>query len=55
MQYAANNQPVYVDVNIDYAKRTRFTQGIVQATLKRFKPRDKVRVISRALVRKVTR
>ncbi len=55
LQFAANNQPVYVDVNIDYSKRTRFTQGIVKATLKRFKPRDKVRVISRALVRKITR
>lgn len=54
LQFAANNQPVYVDVNIDYSKRTRFTQGIVKATLKRFKPRDKVRVISRALIRKVT-
>lgn len=52
--FAANNQPVYVDVNIDYSKRTRFTQGIVKATLKRFAPRDKFRVISRALIRKIT-
>ncbi len=55
LQFAANNQPVYVDVNIDYSKRTRFTEGIVKATLKRFAPRDKFRVISRALVRKITR
>lgn len=54
LQFAANNQPVYVDVNIDYSKPTRFTQGIVKATLKRFKPQDKVRVISRALIRKIT-
>lgn len=51
---AASNQPVYVDVKIDYSKRTRFTQGIVKATLKRFAPRDKFRVISRALIRKIT-
>ncbi len=55
LQYAANDQPVYVDVNIDYSKRTRFTEGIVKATLKRFAPRDKLRVISRALIRKITR
>lgn len=52
--FAENNQPVYVDVNIDYSKRTRFTQGIVKATVKRFAPRDKLRVISRALIRKVS-
>lgn len=54
LAYAENNQPVYVDVNIDYSKRTRFTQGIVKATLKRFAARDKLRVVSRALVRKLT-
>lgn len=54
LKYAANNQPVYVDVRIDYSKRTRFTQGIVKATLKRFARRDQLRVIGRALIRKVT-
>ncbi len=54
LQFAANNQPVYVDVKIDYSKRTRFTQGIVKATLKRFAPQDKFRVISRAVIRKIT-
>lgn len=54
LQFAADNQPVYVDVKIDYSKRTRFTQGIVKATVKRFAARDKLRVISRALIRKVT-
>lgn len=54
LQLAASDRPVYVDVKIDYSKRTRFTQGIVQATLKRFAPRDKWRVISRALIRKIT-
>ena len=54
LQFAADNQPVYVNVKIDYSKRTRFTQGIVKATVKRFAARDKLRVISRALIRKVT-
>ncbi|HKE29127.1 MAG TPA: thiamine pyrophosphate-binding protein [Bryobacteraceae bacterium] len=51
---AARNGPVVVDVRIDYSKRTRFTQGVVQTALKRFPLRDRVRFISRALVRKVT-
>ena len=54
LQFASNNQPVYVDVKIDYSKRTRFTEGIVKATLKRFAPQDKFRVISRAVIRKIT-
>jgi acetolactate synthase-1/2/3 large subunit len=54
LQLAAEGRPVFVDVRIDYSKRTRFTEGVVKATLKRFTPRDKVRVIGRALLRKVT-
>ena len=54
LQLAAQNKPVYVDVRVDYSKPTRFTQGIVKATLKRFAPRDKFRVVSRALIRKLT-
>ncbi len=54
MQLAEAGQPVLVDVHIDYSKRTRFTEGVVKATLKRFTPRDKVRVIGRALWRRVT-
>ena len=54
LQLAAQNRPVLVDVHVDYSKRTRFTQGVVKATLKRFTPRDKVRVIGRALWRRVT-
>ncbi len=48
------NQPVLVDVRIDYSKRTRFTKGVVAANLKRFSLKDKARFIGRALVRKVT-
>ena len=54
MQLAEAGQPVLVDVRIDYSKRTRFTEGVVKATLKRFTPRDKLRVVSRALWRRVT-
>lgn len=51
---AAGNQPVIVEVCIDYSKRTRFTQGVVKTVLKRFPLADKIRFISRALLRKVT-
>jgi acetolactate synthase-1/2/3 large subunit len=47
-------QPVIVDVRVDYSKRTRFTKGVVKTVLKRFPLRDKAHFIGRALVRKVT-
>lgn len=51
---AAKGQPVIVDVRVDYSKKTRFTQGVVQTVLKRFPLGDKFRFIGRALYRKVT-
>jgi acetolactate synthase I/II/III large subunit len=48
------NQPVIIDVHIDYSKRTRFTEGVVKTALKSFPFRDKVRFAVRALARKVT-
>ena len=54
LAFSAKGQPVIVDVNIDYSKRTRFTQGVVKTVLKRFSIRDKIRFIGRALWRKVT-
>ena len=50
--HAAKNKPVIVDVKIDYSKRTRFTKGIVKTNLERFTVGNKVRFISRALLRK---
>jgi acetolactate synthase-1/2/3 large subunit len=51
---AAQGVPVILDVNVDYSKQTRFTKGIVGTNLKRLPFDSKVRMISRALVRKVT-
>jgi acetolactate synthase-1/2/3 large subunit len=51
---AATDQPAIVDVRIDYSKRTRFTQGVVKSVLRRFPMRDRLRFVSRALIRKVT-
>lgn len=54
LQTAAGNQPVIVDVDINYSKRSRFTKGIVQTNLGRFPLGEKVRFIGRALKRKIT-
>ncbi|MCW7480730.1 thiamine pyrophosphate-binding protein [Leptospira kanakyensis] len=48
------DRPVILDVHIDYSKKTRFTQGIVGTNLKRLPFAAKVRMIGRALVRRVT-
>jgi acetolactate synthase-1/2/3 large subunit len=53
-QESQAGKPVIVDVNIDYSKKTRFTKGIVGTNLKRLPLNMKVKMISRALVRKVT-
>jgi len=53
LELAATNKPVVLDVNIDYSKRTRFTQGIIATNLKRMKFPTKVRMISRALWRRI--
>lgn len=46
--------PVILDVNIDYSKQTCFTKGILNTNLKRFVPNTKVRMVSRAIKRKIT-
>lgn len=51
---AEEKRPVIVDVKIDYSKKTRFTEGIVGTNLKRLPLNAKVRMVSRALLRKVT-
>jgi acetolactate synthase-1/2/3 large subunit len=50
---AANDMPVIVDVRIDYSKKTRFTSGVVKTNLERFDAKTKVRMVGRALYRKV--
>ncbi|MCG7198633.1 thiamine pyrophosphate-binding protein [Marinobacter pelagius] len=53
MEKADAGVPVLVDVRIDYSKPTRFTKGVVKTNLGRMAPRDKVRVVGRALWRRV--
>jgi acetolactate synthase-1/2/3 large subunit len=50
---SADNKPVLIDVRIDYSKKTRFTVGTVKTNLKRFDTRNKLRIVGRALKRKI--
>lgn len=54
LEQAATGKPVIVRVNIDYSKQTRFTAGAVKANMGRFDMGTKVRLVSRALTRKIT-
>jgi len=51
---AATGQPVIVDVHIDYSKRTAFTEGALKVNFRRFPLAQRLRMASRAMVRKVT-
>jgi acetolactate synthase-1/2/3 large subunit len=46
--------PVAVDVAIDYSRKTWFTRGVVRTNLGRLPWRDRLRMVSRALARRVT-
>ncbi len=54
LKISEKGRPVIVDVKIDYAKRTRFTRGVVKTVMSRFPLGDKFRFIGRALKRKIT-
>jgi acetolactate synthase-1/2/3 large subunit len=52
--HAAAGRPVIVDVRIDYSKPTQFTRGAVKTNVKRLDARNKLRIVGRALWRKLT-
>lgn len=51
---AFEHKAVILDINIDYSKATAFTEGVVKTNLKRMPLPTKVRMVGRALVRKIT-
>ena len=53
-EFAKHNKAVILDINIDYSKATAFTEGAVKTNLKRMPLPTKVRMVGRAMVRKVT-
>ena len=50
----AEGRPVMVDTAVDYAMKTYFTRGVVKTTLGRLPWPDRLRFVTRALVRRVT-
>ncbi|MCU0990688.1 MAG: thiamine pyrophosphate-dependent enzyme, partial [Xanthomonadales bacterium] len=54
LAHAAAGRPVIVDVRIDYSKPTQFTRGAVKTNVKRLDSRNKLRIVGRALWRKLT-
>ena len=53
LEHVAGERPVIVNVRIDYSKKTRFTIGTVKTNVKRFDTRNKLRIVSRAVWRKL--
>ncbi len=51
---AREGRPVLVEVAIDYSRRTWFTRGVVKTNLGRLPLADRLRLVGRALVRRVT-
>jgi acetolactate synthase-1/2/3 large subunit len=50
---ARAGRPVIVEVNIDYSKRTAFTQGVLKTNFRRFPLAQKLRMVLRVLARKL--
>lgn len=50
---AAKGQPVIVDVCVDYSKKTAYTKGVMKTNLARFPLNTRVRLISRAIRRRI--
>ncbi|MCG8371714.1 MAG: thiamine pyrophosphate-binding protein [Proteobacteria bacterium] len=53
LEASRENTPVLVNVHIDYSKKTQFTTGTVQTNLRRFDTGTKLRIVGRALKRKI--
>jgi len=53
-ELAANGRPVIVDLVMDYSKRTAFTAGAVKTNFKRLPLAQRLRMVARAVKRKIT-
>ena len=51
---ASEGRPVIVDLVMDYSKRTAFTQGAVKTNFRRFPLAQRLRMVVRAVKRKIT-
>ena len=53
-ELAAAGRPVIVDLIMDYSKRTTFTLGAVKTNFRRFPLAQRLRMVTRAIKRKIT-
>ena len=53
-QFAAAGRPVIVDLIMNYSKRTAFTQGAVKTNFKRLPLTQRLRMVTRAVKRRIT-
>ena len=53
-ELAATGRPVIVDLAMDYSKRTAFTAGAVKTNFKRLPLAQRLRMVTRAVKRKIT-
>jgi acetolactate synthase-1/2/3 large subunit len=53
IEWIGRGRPVVIDVRIDYSKATQFTLGTVKTNVRRFDTRSKLRIVGRALWRKM--
>lgn len=53
-EIARTGRPVIVDIRIDYSRRTAFTSGTAKTTFRRFPLTEKLRILTRAALRRVT-
>ena len=51
---SSKGQPVIVDVQVDYSKKTTYTKGVVKTNSKRFPLNDLIRIAGRIVTRKIT-
>ena len=53
-ELAASGRPVIVDLIMDYSKRTAFTLGAVKTNFRRFPLAQRLRLVTRAVKRRIT-
>jgi acetolactate synthase-1/2/3 large subunit len=54
LETAAHNQPVFLDITIDYSRHSNYAQGVEKANTARFTGTNKLGMLGRAIVRKLT-
>jgi len=54
VSHVSRGIPAVVDVTIDYSRKSWFTRGVVRTNLARLPWRDRLRMVGRALARRVT-